>query len=82
MSTFLNSEHIEKVLNSPWESCKELKGIKVDGHKGTWYSIKKHSLIENGNVEIYYIMEHETYGEDAHHIMLDSNLMLVAEDLD
>ena len=45
------------------------EGIKVEGHRGTWYVIDE--VVYEGNT--YYLLEHETYGEDADHIAIDAN---------
>lgn len=43
-------------------------GIKVEGHRGTWYVLDE--VIFEG--KSYFLLEHETYGEDADHIAVDS----------
>jgi hypothetical protein len=51
--------------------------IKVEGHKGTWYIVDE--LTFNG--QKYFLLEHETYGEDANWIAIDSKGKLVLEDI-
>lgn len=50
--------------------------IKVKGHKGTWYAIGE--TTKNGKK--YFLLEHNTYGEDACHVAIDEDGNLVLED--
>lgn len=43
---------------------KDSKGIILSGHWGTWYVI---DVTSDGK---YFLLEHETYGEDAAHIIV------------
>lgn len=52
-------------------------GLTVEGHDGTWHSIEE--LTVKGNT--YYLMESETYGQDANMIVVDHEGVLVAEDI-
>jgi hypothetical protein len=52
-------------------------GIKANGHRGTWYVISER--IYNG--EKVYLLEHETYGEDAPHIIVNGDGDIVLEDV-
>lgn len=52
-------------------------GLTVEGHDGTWHSIEE--LTVQGNT--YYLMESETYGQDANMIVVDHAGVLVAEDV-
>ncbi len=52
-------------------------GLAVDGHDGTWHSIEE--LTVQGNT--YYLMESETYGQDANMIIVDRAGELIAEDI-
>lgn len=52
-------------------------GLTVEGHDGTWHSIEE--LTVQGNT--YYLMESETYGQDANMIVVDHAGVLVAEDI-
>lgn len=55
-----------------------LKGIKVEGHKGTWYSIDEYFYCGKH----YYIMESEQYGEDAACIAIDAKThILILDDI-
>lgn len=53
------------------------EGIKVEGHKGTWYVIDEGTLFDKK----YYLLEHETYGDEAACICVDEDCKLVKEDL-
>ena len=52
-------------------------GFALDGHDGTWHSIEE--LTVQGNT--YYLMESETYGQDANMIIVDRAGELIAEDI-
>lgn len=52
-------------------------GIKVDGHIGTWYIIDK-SWHKGRPV---FLLEHETYGDEAPAIIVDSCLNILADDV-
>lgn len=52
-------------------------GLSVEGHDGTWHSIEE--LTVQGNT--YFLMESETYGQEANMIVVDSAGELVAEDI-
>lgn len=47
----------------------KMDGIKVEGHRGTWFVID--DVMRDGKT--YFLLEHETYGEDADHIAIDEN---------
>lgn len=53
------------------------EGIRVEGHRGKWYTVD--SLRYRGKT--FYVLEHETYGEDAAHVLVDKFARLVLEDL-
>jgi hypothetical protein len=52
-------------------------GIKVDGHRGTWYIIGK--AYHKGQ-EVF-LLEHEQYGDEAPAIIVNSSLRILAEDV-
>lgn len=52
-------------------------GLTVEGHDGTWHSMEELSV--QGNT--FYLMESETYGQDANMIVVDHAGELVAEDI-
>lgn len=51
--------------------------IKVEGHRGTW------SVIEEVHAyrQTFYLLEHNTYGEDANLIAIDDTGKLILEDI-
>lgn len=48
---------------------RQTDGIKVEGHRGTWYVID--GVSRGGNM--YYLLESEQYGEDTDYIAIDEN---------
>lgn len=52
-------------------------GVKVEGHKGKWY-VSGSEIIKLKN---YFLMEHETHGEDAPCVIIDPKGALVMEDV-
>lgn len=52
-------------------------GLSVEGHDGTWHSIEE--LTVHGNS--YFLMESETYGQDANMLVVDHAGVLIAEDI-
>jgi len=52
-------------------------GIKVDGHKGTWYVIDMDYI----QGERCFLLEHETYGEDAPSVIIDIENNVLCEDV-
>lgn len=49
------------------------EGIKVKGHVGTWYVIDERDGL--------YLLEHETYGDEAACVIIDGEGNLVMEDV-
>lgn len=60
---------------------KKLEGYRIKGHKGTWYCIGIETFAFRGYLEQLNLMEHETYGEDAPHIIIDLDGKIVLEDV-
>lgn len=52
-------------------------GVKIKGHRGTWYCIGSRMY----PVGQLFLMEHETYGEDAPHVIVDKRGNIVMEDV-
>ena len=52
-----------------------LEGIRVESHVGTWYSIS-HKVYDG---EIYFLLEHEEYGDEAANIIIDIDGYVVLE---
>lgn len=53
------------------------EGIKVPGHRGTWYVIDE--AVYDGKV--LYLLEHEQYGDEAACVIVDSEGNLILEDV-
>lgn len=51
------------------------EGIKIEGHKGTWYIINE-SYYKGRKV---FLLESEQYGEDAAALIVDKNLRIIQE---
>lgn len=51
--------------------------LKVAGHSGTWYVIGD---CYYAGIRLF-LLEHETYGEDVPHIIVDADLNIVMEDV-
>lgn len=58
----------------------KFKSVKVLGHKGTWSSITSDNFNFRGVEESLYLMEHDSYGEEAACVVIDSGGVLIAED--
>lgn len=54
-----------------------MEGIKVEGHRGTWY------VIDEGyyNGEKVYLLEHEKHGEEVPSIIVNSDLKIIMEEV-
>ena len=50
--------------------------IKIKGHVGTWYVVE--SAVFNG--QVIYLLEHEHYGDDAQHLIIDENKNILADE--
>jgi len=51
--------------------------VKIERHIGTWYEINDITI----NGKSYYLMEHETYGEDAPCVAIREDGSLLLEDI-
>ncbi len=52
--------------------------IRVEGHKGTWYVVDEMDYKEYGKV---FLLEHEYYGDEAPHIIINEYNEIVLEDV-
>ena len=52
-------------------------GLKVAGHRGTWYAIDKKRV----GHKWFYLLESERYGDDAAAIIVDKDCKLVVDDV-
>ncbi|GAB6253534.1 hypothetical protein BCSAG_48520 [Bacillus cereus] len=59
---------------------KEMKrdNILVHGHRGLWYVIDETSYYGKK----FFLLEHQTYGEDAMHVAIDEEHNVVLEDIE
>lgn len=55
----------------------DTEGLKVKGHIGTWHSIDSRKL----DGHIYFLMEHDEYGDEAACVVVDDTGQLVVEDV-
>lgn len=53
------------------------EGIKVESHRGTWYVIDE----KDYDGQTLYLLEHETYGDEAASIIIDDDGNLILEDV-
>jgi hypothetical protein len=58
-------------------------GVKVEGHRGTWYTIATETFGLGGMLapEPLYLMEHETYGDEAPCVIINLKGELVMENV-
>ena len=54
-----------------------LDHIKVDGHVGTWYTIDVIAVDQ----QVYFLLEHEEYGDETANLIVDLEGNLVLEDV-
>jgi hypothetical protein len=52
-------------------------GLAVEGHMGTWHTIDQVQV----DGKDYFLMEHDTYGDEAAGVIVDENGKLMAEDI-
>lgn len=55
----------------------DAKSVAVEGHKGTWYCIHSESVAGKK----FFLMEHETHGDEAACVIIDENGTLVMSDI-
>lgn len=80
-----NFERIINLLENHFEDVRKYKGnhiteasenISVEGHIGTWYVIDSEEIAGGRKL---FLLEHEEYGDEAAHIIIDENKNLVME---
>lgn len=49
---------------------------KIKGHVGTWYGIGQHTR----DGKTYFLLEHETYGDAAAHLIVDEDMNVLVDD--
>ena len=67
----------ESVEQKNFEMNADTSGLTVAGHIGTWHTIDQH---ESGG-HSFYLMEHDTYGDEAACIIVDERGKLVLDDV-
>jgi hypothetical protein len=55
---------------------KDIENQVIEGHIGTWYGIAECEFCGG----IYYQLEHETYGDEAAHLIVDEDMNVIVED--
>ena len=55
----------------------DTSGLTVAGHIGTWHTIDRHEVGGHS----FYLMEHDTYGDEAACIIVDERGKLVLDDV-
>lgn len=53
------------------------EGLRIEGHRGTWYVIDEKEY----DGKTLYLLEHETYGDEAASIIIDEDRNLVMSDV-
>lgn len=51
--------------------------IKIEGHKGTWYVVNSEII----NDKLYFQLEHEEYGDEAAHLIVDRTGKIVLDEV-
>ncbi|MGF6990429.1 hypothetical protein M2150_001690 [Lachnospiraceae bacterium PM6-15] len=69
---------LSSALKVFYEKAMQNMDIKVEGHRGKWYSI---DTMFDKDGEMLFLMEHSTYGDEAPGIIIDKDFNLIAEDI-
>lgn len=59
-------------------------GIKIDGHVGTWHIVDQTQRTlphRDGDMDAFYLLEHDTYGEDAAMLIVNKEAKVVLDDV-
>ena len=67
----------ESVEQKNFEMNADTSGLTVAGHIGTWHTIDQHEIGGHS----FYLMEHDTYGDEAACIIVDERGKLVLDDV-
>ena len=59
----------------------ESSHIKIDGHRGTWYVVESRAYQKGERWERLYELEHETYGDEAAHLIVTQSGEVVLDDV-
>ena len=57
------------------------ENIKIKGHIGRWYVIDEGYQQLNGTQQYLYMLEHETYGDEAECLIIDKDLNLILDEV-
>lgn len=67
----------EAAQQKDFEMNADTSGLTVAGHIGTWHTIDRHEVSGHS----FYLMEHDTYGDEAACIIVDERGKLVLDDV-
>lgn len=67
----------ESIEQKDFEMNADTSGLTVAGHIGTWHTIDRHEVGGHS----FYLMEHDTYGDEAACIIVDERGKLVLDDV-
>ena len=67
----------ESIEQKDFEMNADTSGLAVAGHIGTWHTIDQHEVGGHS----FYLMEHDTYGDEAACIIVDERGKLVLDDV-
>ena len=67
----------EAAQQKDFEMNADTSGLTVAGHIGTWHTIDRHEVGGHS----FYLMEHDTYGDEAACIIVDERGKLVLDDV-
>ena len=67
----------ESIEQKDFEMNADTSGLTVAGHIGTWHTIDQHEVGGHS----FYLMEHDTYGDEAACIIVDERGKLVLDDV-
>lgn len=59
-------------------------GIRIDGHVGTWHIVDQTQRAlphRDGEMDAFYLLEHDTYGEDAAMLIVNKEAKVVLDDV-
>lgn len=56
-------------------------GYSIKGHRGTWYVISTDTRNIDNTIKQLFLMEHETYGEEAPHVIIDVDGTIIIQNV-
>ena len=69
--------HLDVYKRQDFEMNADTSGLAVAGRIGTWHTIDQHEVSGHS----FYLMEHDTYGDEAACIIVDERGKLVLDDV-